>query len=288
MTTVWAGLTVGAIYSFVAIGYNAVMLASGVFNFAHAQLVMLGTFLAYAGMQALDLPVLVTAILAALIVGGIAVLQERVALRRLIAKGEITRTLIATIGVGTIIAGVAVKLWGTDAKVVPSDLPSTPLSLLGGAVQVNDLILIGFVLAVGLGLHLWSRSTRYGLASLATAENRRAARLQGINITMLGMAAFALTGLIAGVAGVLVGPRTYAVATLGDQLALYGFVAIAIGGAGSQLGGLLGGFAVGLIDAFAGRYLGSGYPQIVIFLVFLLILVIRPQGLFGRGLERAV
>lgn len=288
MTTVWAGLATGAIYSFVAIGYNIVMLASGVFNFAQAQLVMLGTFMAYVGLSVMGLPVVVAALFAAMIVAGVAIVEERIAVRPLIARGDGGGTLIATIGAGTVIAGVVSRTWGTDPLVVPTSLSSEPLHLLGGTIQLNDLLLIVLVLAVGFGLHWWSRSSRYGLASLASAENRRAAMLRGINIRALGVAAFALTGLIAGAAGVLIGPRTYAVSTLGDQLALFGFVAIALGGAGSQLGGLLGGFVIGLIDAFAGRYLGSGYPQIAIFVVLLLILLVRPQGLFGRPMERVV
>jgi branched-chain amino acid transport system permease protein len=144
------------------------------------------------------------------------------------------------------------------------------------------------VLAIGFGLHWWSRTTRIGLASLASAENRHAAMLRGVNTRALGVAAFALAGAIAGAVGIFVGTRTYAIATLGDGLALFGFVAIAIGGAGSQLGGLFGGFTVGLIYAFTARYLGSEFPQIAVFLLFLLILLVRPQGLFTRKLERVV
>lgn len=288
MTTLWAGLATGAIFSFVAVGYNIVMLASGVFNFAQAQLVMLGTFMAYLGMSELGLPLILAIPASAAMVAAVAIIEERVAVRPLIARNDLGSTLIATIGAGTIVSGVVSRIWGTDPYVVPTEFSTDPLMILGGAVKPNDLALIVFVLVVGLGLHWWSRSSRFGLASLASAENRRAAMLRGINIRALGVAAFALTGLLAGAAGVLIGPRTYAVATLGDHLALLGFVAIALGGAGSQLGGLFGGFAIGLIDAFAGRYLGAGYPQIAIFGVLLLILLTRPQGLFGRPMERAV
>lgn len=288
MTTVWAGLATGAIYSFIAIGYNIVMLASGVFNFAHAQLVMLGTFMAFVGLTTLGLPFPLAALFGAVVVGAVAVLEERIAIRPLIARGEGAATLISTIGAGTLISGIVAKVWGTDPKIVPGEFSTKPLHLLGGAVQVNDLVLIVFVLVVGVGLQIWSKSTRYGLASLASAENRRAAMLRGINIQALGIAAFALAGIFAGIAGVLIAPRTYAVSSLGDQLALYGFVAIAIGGAGSQLGGLLGGFTVGLVFSFADRYLGSGYPQIAVLVLFLLILLLKPNGLFGRRMERAV
>jgi len=288
VTTVWTGLAIGAIYSFIAIGYNVVLLASGVFNFAHAQFVMLGTFTAYVGLVVFDLHVALAVLFGAVVVGIVGVLEERIAIRPLIAKADIAVMVIATIGAGTLISGAVAKIWGTDPKVVPGQFSNKPIHIFGGTVQPNDLALIIMVLAIGIGLQVWSRSTRFGLASLASAENRRAAMLKGINIKAMSIAAFALAGIIAGLAGVLLGPRTYAVSYLGDQLALYGFVAIAIGGAGNQLGGLFGGFTVGLLFAFSERYMGGGYPEIMVLLLFLLILLIRPQGLFGRPLERVV
>ncbi|GAA0402879.1 branched-chain amino acid ABC transporter permease [Acrocarpospora corrugata] len=288
MTTVWAGLATGAIYSLVAIGYNVVLLASGTFNFAHAQLLMIGTFLAYTGAVTLGLPVVPAVLLAAAGVGALALLEERTAIRPLLGRSDAHGALITTVGAATILDGLAAALWGRQPLTVPSGLPDRPLELLGGTVRPVDLVLIGLTLLVGVGLHLWSRHSLIGLASLASAEDRDAASARGINVRLLGVGAFVLAGLIAGAFGLLVGARTYAVFNLGHALALFGFVAIAIGGAGSQLGGLIGGFATGLIYAFAARYVGEAYPQLVVFAVFLLILFLRPRGLFGTALERRV
>ncbi|KAA9375901.1 branched-chain amino acid ABC transporter permease [Microbispora cellulosiformans] len=288
MTTVWAGLATGAIYSLVAIGYNVVLLASGTFNFAHAQLLMVGTFLAYAGAVTFGLPVVPTVLLAAVGVAGIALVEERVAIRPLLGRADRHGTLITTVGAATILDGLAAAIWGRQPLTVPSVLPDEPLTLLGGTLRPVDLALIGLTLVVGVGLHLWSRHTLTGLASLASAEDRDAASARGINVRLLGVGAFAVAGAIAGAFGLLVGARTYAVFDLGHSLALFGFVAIAIGGSGSQLGGLIGGFATGLVYAFAARYIGAAYPQLVVFGVFLLILFLRPRGLFGTALERRV
>ncbi|WP_405148223.1 branched-chain amino acid ABC transporter permease [Sphaerisporangium sp. NBC_01403] len=288
MTTVWAGLATGAIYSLIAIGYNVVLLASGTFNFAHAQLLMVGTFLAYAGAVTFGLPVVVTVLFAAVGVGVVALLEERIAIRPLLGRSDAHGALITTVGAATILDGLAAAIWGRQPLTVPSGLPDHPLELLGGTVRPVDLVLIALTLLLGVGLHLWSRYSLLGLASLASAEDRQAASARGINVRLLGVGAFVLAGVIAGAFGLLVGARTYATFDLGHALSLFGFVAIAIGGSGSQLGGLIGGFATGLIYAFAARYIGAAYPQLVVFGVFLLILFLRPRGLFGAALERRV
>jgi branched-chain amino acid transport system permease protein len=288
MTTVWAGLATGALYSLVAIGYNTVLLVSGIVNFAQAHLVMLGTFLAYVGLVTLGLPVGLTIVMAGVAVALAALVEERIAIRPIQHRLDAKTALITTVGIATIISGLAGKLGGTQPLPVPSQFSGGSLHLLGGTIQANDLVLIITVLVVGLGLHFWSRTTLLGVASLASAENRRAAMARGVNVKALAIGAFLIAGLLAGLFGVLVGTRTYATFTLGDTLALFGFVAIAIGGSGSQLGGLLGGFAVGLVYAVTARYVGTSYPQIVVFVIFLLILLTRPHGLFGGAVERRV
>lgn len=288
MTTVWAGLATGALYSLVAIGYNVVLLASGIVNFAHAHLIMVGTFLAYVALVTWKLPLGVTIVGTAVAVGLVALIEERIAIRPLTGRGDAHAALITTVGTATILGGVAAKIWGTEPRPVPSHFSSKPLHLLGGTILPNDLLLIVVVLVLGVGLHLWSRKTLLGLASLATAENRKAAQARGLNVRALGVMAFAIAGVSAGLFGAFVGTRTYATFSLGDTLALFGFVAIAIGGSGSQLGGLIGGFATGLVYAVTARYIGAAYPQIVVFGVFVLVLLTRPRGLFGGVAERQV
>ncbi len=290
MTTVWSGLATGALYALVAIGYNVVLLASGIFNFAYAQLIMLATYMAYVATGVLGLPIIGAVVFGAAAVGAVAVVEHRVAIAPLLARrgDQHQAALITTVGVAVIIDGIASKVWGSQAKPVPGPLSGNALHLLGGTVGRNDLLLIVLVLVIGLGLHVWTRKTVSGLAALATAEDAEAARARGINTKRLAVVAFAVSGVIAGALGVVVGSKTYATPTLADSLALFGFVAIAIGGSGSQLGGLLGGFFTGLVYALAERYTNSDWPQIIVFCVFLFVLLTRPRGIFARGVERQV
>jgi branched-chain amino acid transport system permease protein len=293
MTTLWAGLAVGAIYALVAVGYNVVLLASGVFNFAHAQLIMLGTYLAYVGGSTLGLAAWLTVPFSAVVVGAVAVVEERIAIRPLLtSRRDAGATLITSVGAAVVIDGLVLRIWGVNPKTVPSPVGEHTLHVVGGTIQANDLLLIALVVAVGLGLHLWSHHSLTGLASLASAEDREAAMARGVNVRLLALGAFLVAGLIAGAFGTLVGSKLYANPNIGETIALFGFVAIAIGGSGSQIGGLIGGFATGIIYAFAERYggatTGADWANVIVFVVFLVILFTRPRGLFGGIIERQV
>ncbi len=290
MTTIWSGLSVGALYCLIAIGYNVVLLASGVFNFAYAQLVMLGTYMAYVATTTLGLPIVGAVAFGGIAILIVALLEHRIAIAPLLARRGDTHqaALITTVGVAVMIDGIVSKVWGSQAKPIPQPLSGGTLHIFGGTVGRNELLLIALVLVVGIGLHLWSRKTVSGLASLATAEDAQAARARGINTRRLAMAAFAVSGAIAGFFGIVVGAQTYATPTLADSLALFGFVAIAIGGSGSQIGGLIGGFVTGLVYALAERYTNTDWPQIIVFGIFLIVLLTRPRGIFSTVVERQV
>jgi branched-chain amino acid transport system permease protein len=292
-TTLWSGLAVGAVYALVAVGYNVVLLASGVFNFAHAQLIMLGAYMAFVGGTTLGLPVVAIGGFAAVVVAVVAIVEERVAIRPLMSgHRDAHATLITSVGVAVIIDGIVLRIWGGNPKTVRSPVGEHTLHLFGGTVQANDLVLILAVVGVGLALHLWSRLTLTGLASLASAEDRDAAMARGVNVRVLALGAFVVAGLIAGAFGLVIGSKLYANPGIGDTIALFGFVAIAIGGSGSQIGGLIGGFSTGIIFALAERYGGSrngaDWANVIVFAVFLLILFVRPRGLFGGLVERQV
>ena len=127
-----------------------------------------------------------------------------------------------------------------------------------------------------------------GIALLGMSENREAAQLRGVNVRRFALAAFIFTGILAGALGVFVGPKTYAVVTLGASLAIKGFVVLAIGGFGSMWGTLAGGAIVGLAEALASRYIGSDYANLTIFVILIVILMAKPTGLFTSRAERTV
>lgn len=285
MTLVWAGLSLGAVYALIAIGYNIVFTASGVFNFAHAQLLMVGTFVAYWGLAQLKWPVVLVFVLDAVVVGALALAEERIAIRPIRGtEGQ----LVTTVGVATLLSGASTLIWGGQPLSVPFLSGSDVWTVLGGRVLPVEVLLI--VVALGLtGLLIaYGRGSVIGLATLAMAEDREAAALRGVNVRAVALGAFALSGVLAGVLGPMVGAKTFAVATLGSALALKGFVALALGGFGSLPGGLIGGLAIGMIEEYSARYLGSSYSNLIVLGVLLLVLMTRPTGLFGKVRERVV
>lgn len=285
MTPIWSGLAIGAVYALVAIGYNIVFIAYTTFNFAHAQLMMLGVFVSYWASVVADLPMVLVFVICAVVVGLIALVEEFIAIRPV--KG-VHAHLVTTLGMATLLDGVTRLIWGDDVLRVPAVGSSATWTILGGRIGAVEALLIVSVIAITAVLTLYSRRSLTGLALLAMAEDRDAAQLRGINVKRLALGAFVVAGILAGLTGPLVGPKTMAVATLGAALALKGFVAVAIGGFGSLPGALLGGFVVGLVEALSGRWMGSQFPTIMVFVVLVLILLLKPTGLFGTTRERVV
>jgi branched-chain amino acid transport system permease protein len=285
MTLLWSGLASGAVYALVAIGYNIVFISSQTFNFAQAQLVMVGAFVAYYGLVTLHLPAAVVALMAAASVLALAGLEERLAVRP-VADPE--AQLVTTLGVATLLNGGTQLIWGSQARSVPFFGPNGIVSILGGRVYPVEIALVAAAVLLVVVFWYLSRRLMIGLALLAMAANREAAMLRGVNVRRLALGAFALSGAVAGLIGMLAGPYTFADATLGSSLALYGFVALAIGGFGSMGGGLVGGAVVGITGALASRYLGAEYSDLCVFAVLLIVLFARPAGLFVRARERVV
>lgn len=285
MTLIWGGLALGAVYALVAVGYNIVFISSKTFNFAQAQLMMIGAFVAYSGLVTWGLPWPVVIVLAAAAVAVAAAIEERLAIRPV---KDMHNVLVTTLGAAIFLDGVAQLTWGSQPLTVPFFGGDDAITFLGGRVYPVELALIALSIVLVLGLMQFSRRSITGLALLGMSEDREAAQLRGVNVRRLAFMAFVATGMIAGAVGVFVGPKTFAVSTLGAALALKGFVALAIGGFGSMPGALVGGAMVGLAESLAGRYLGGAYANLTVFLILIAVLMLRPAGLFVRSRERVV
>lgn len=285
MTLIWSGLASGAVYALVAIGYNIVFVSSQTFNFAQAQLLMVGAFVAYSGSVTFHLPLWVVALMATAAVFLLAGVEERVAVRPVSAPDAL---LVTTLGVATLLSGGSQLIWGSQPLSVPFPGSSSVISLFGGRVYPFEIALVAAPIVLVLVFIYLSRRLTVGLALLGMAEDREAAILRGVNVRLLAFGTFALAGGVAGLVSLLVGPYTFAVATLGSELALKGFVVLAIGGFGSMGGTLVGGVIVGIVEALVSRYLGTQYSNLCIFAVLLIVLFARPAGLFVRTRERVV
>lgn len=288
MTTVYSGLATGAVFALVALGFSVVFTTTGIFNFAHPQFIMLGTFFAYVGEVTLKLPPVAVFALCIACVGAVALVCEKVAIGPLQGTG-IHSELITTVGVATVIVGVAEVVWGYQPLTVPFFGGSSSIvTVLGGRTDVDELVLIGVAVVLVLATHFWSKKTLFGLASLAIAENRDAAMLRGVNSRRYSAGVMLFTGFFAGMIGPLLAPQTYAVTTLGSSIIVGGFVALVIGGFESKIGALVGGLFLGLVQAIIGRYMGEQYEMLAIFGILLVVLLIRPQGLLGSSRARTV
>lgn len=285
MTVVWSGLTIGAIYALVATGYNIVFISQKTFNFAQAALMMFGTFIAYLAMVTFELPWWVAAISATVIVAALAAIQERVSIRPVKDPHNL---LVTTLGVSIILQGVAQLIWGGEPHGMSFFGGNEVLEVFGGRVYPVELTIIAVTLLIVIGLVVFSQRSLLGIALLGMSENTEAATLRGVNVRRFAFFSFVFAGALAGALAVFVGPKTYAVATLGAALAIKGFVVLAIGGFGSIPGVLVGGTVVGLTESLVSRYVGADFASISVFLILILILMVKPTGLFARRVERTV
>jgi branched-chain amino acid transport system permease protein len=296
MTLLFAGLAVGAVYAIVAYGYNLTYTTSGVLNFATAHMTMLGTFIAASLMSGSGMPLwmIVGACLSVGAAVGFLVELTAVAplksyrLRRSGTGAAGHGELVTTVGASTVITGLAFIVWGSDPLRVPLFTDDSRFPFLGGQVRPSDLTVILVAVAVGLALHFWTKRSRLGLASLAQTEDRDAAMLQGINVRLLSSLGFTLAGGLGCALGVVVGAKTLAVVGFALVLAIKGFVALTLGGVGSHLGAMIGAGVLGVGEVMTASWVGTDYRSILVFLVFIAVLLLRPQGLFGTARGRTV
>jgi branched-chain amino acid transport system permease protein len=277
----FSGLTVGAVYALVALGFTLIYNASDVVNFAQGEFVMLGGMTTvFLGLMGVPLPL--AALLAVLIAIAAGLALHRFAIE--MARGaNVVALIIITIGASIFLRGLAQVVFDKSFHSLPPLFGNEPIRFGGAAILPQSLVvLIGAVIIVGL---LWAfiDRTLFGKAVIATAANRLAARLVGINTRRIVGFSFAISAAIGAIAGILVTPITLTSYDVGTLLALKGFAAAMLGGIGSAAGAVIGGVLLGLFEAFAAGYLSSQYKDAVAFLVILAVLFARPRGLFGRA-----
>jgi branched-chain amino acid transport system permease protein len=282
----FSGLTVGAVYALVALGFTLIYNASDVVNFAQGEFVMLGgmvtVFTAAAGVP-LPLAALI-AIGTAIVVG---LLLHRLAIEP--ARGASAVTLIIiTIGASILLRGVAQIVFDKQFHKLPPFTGDTPINVFGAAVQPQSFWVMGGAAVVVLTLYLFLEKTVLGKAVLATAANRLAVRLVGINTSTIMALAFGGSAAIGAIAGILITPITLTSYDVGTLLALKGFAAAMLGGMGNPLGAVAGGLLLGLLEAFGSGYISSTYKDSFAFLVILVVLFAAPNGLFGRRMVERV
>lgn len=287
VTTLWAGLAVGAIYGIVALTYALTLRSTGTFNFAQAQFVTVGVFSAYWLSVEKGVGLWVTVLACVLIAGAVALVQELLVIRRIKGTEEHV-ALIVTLGVAVTIDGLALALFGTDPHAVPLPTGEATYTVLGGRVNESDLILIAALGILTLSLNLVSSRTSWGLAMRGTAADRDLAAMRGVNVRWVGTGTFVAAGAVAGLLAAPIGTKLFAVFNLADLLVVFAFVALTLGGFASYSMVSLGGLVTGVTGALADRYLNESWSTIVVFGLFLAFLLLRPAGLGAIATQREV
>lgn len=278
---VFSGLTVGAVYALVALGFTIIYNASDVVNFSQGEFVMLGgmstVFLSAAGV-----PLPAAAMLAVVITALVGVALNKFAIEPA-RNASVVTIIIITIGASIFLRGVAQIVFDKQLHRFESFSGDVPIEILGATILPQSVWVIFGAAVIFTGLYLFFTRTLTGKAVLATANNRLAARLVGINTNFIMTLSFAMSAAIGAVAGVLVTPITLTSYDIGIALALKGFAAAMLGGMGNPFGALVGGLVVGLIEALTAGYISSTYKDAAAFIVILAVLFVMPSGLFGRA-----
>jgi len=280
MQFLMSGVTVGAVYALVALGFTIIYNASDVVNFAQGEFVMLGGMLTVFGVGA-GLPLPLAALAAVVATSAIGVALNELAIEP--ARGApVVSLIIITIGASIFIRGVTQLALGKQLHRFPAFSGDDPVHVFGATILPQSLWVIAGAVVVFIGLWLFFTRTLTGRAVLATSNNRFAAQLVGINTKYIMTLAFAVSAGIGAFAGVLITPITPTSFEVGIALALKGFAAAMLGGMGNPRGALVGGLLLGLLEALTAGYLSSQYKDAVAFIVILAVLFAMPQGLFGR------
>jgi branched-chain amino acid transport system permease protein len=278
------GLTQGSLYALVAIGFVIIFGTMNLVTFAHGEVYMVGAFMGYFALTLWNLPwpiALLMGMAAGWILG---VLMEKVAFRPMRNVGHMPPLLI-TIGMSIILKEVVMVTLGAENRPVPSLYEQT-IQVGGSQISLLQLVILGIVVVLIVGLQLLIQGTKIGRAMRATAQDHEASQAMGVNADRVFNIAFALASLLGGAGGVLVGVYYNAVsATMGGMAGLKGFAACIFGGLTSIPGAILGSLIIGVVENLTVQFIGSGYRDIIGFLVMVAVLIVRPQGLLGSKMR---
>ncbi|MBM7332859.1 branched-chain amino acid ABC transporter permease [Alloalcanivorax marinus] len=281
----FSGVTLGAIYALVALGFTLIYNASHVINFAQGEFLMIGGMGTVVLMDA-GVPIYFAIPLAIAMAGVAGILLHRLAIAPA-KNADVVTLIIITIGASIFLRGLAQVFWGKEYHALPNFSATESINLGGAILLTQSLWILGIAAVLVTALGLFFTRTTLGKALLATSMNKDAASLMGIKTGAILMMAFGISAVIGAAAGVIVAPITLTSYDIGIMLGLKGFIAAAIGGLGSSTGAILGGLLLGLAEAYTAGYISSDYKDAVPFVIILAILFFLPNGLLGsRAVER--
>jgi branched-chain amino acid transport system permease protein len=277
------GLTLGSMYAMVAAGLALMLGVARLVNFAHGEFFMLGAYAFWFGYRELGLPYPLAGLLAPAVMVGFGIAYQRTVIRAILPRSWHVQ-LIATLATSIVVTNLAIIVFGTQPKEVPTALSSRILDVGGLRLAWQRLLVLGASLVIFWALHRFVTRTRAGRAMRAMSQNREACAVVGVDVQRVAMVTFAVSAGLAALAAALVSPLFNIFPDMGTAMTLKAFAAVVAGGFGYVNGAIGASFLIGLVEALAGSYISYAYKDAIAFLIMIAVLLWRPQGLFGRRL----
>lgn len=282
------GISLGSIYALIALGYTMVYGTIRLINFAHGDIYMVGAFFGYFLVSVLNVNVFLAMLLAGVFCAILGVVIEKVAYKPL-RKSTRVAALITAIGVSFFLQNVMIYFLGPEVRAFPSTIPVMPFRVFGIVINMKQVFVFITTVILMIVLNAIVKHTKMGKAMRAVAVDSEAAELMGIDVNRVISFTFALGSALAGVAGVLVGVYYNSIsATMGTTPGLKAFVAAVVGGVGSIPGAMIGGYLIGLLETIVTFMGGSMYKDAAVYALLIVILLIKPSGLFGKNVKEKV
>ncbi len=275
------GLFTGGIYALVSIGLTLIYGVMVIVNFAHGEFLTLGIYTAYWAFTLLGLDPYLSIPIAVVLVGVLGAAIQRGMVQRVLDAHPLNQ-IILLVGVSTLLMGLMQFFFGAEPKTMHVGYETEVIKFLGLRMAIPRLIAFLASMVISFALYLFLQYTRLGKAIRAVSQSRQAARLVGIDVNVIYMITFAIGTAITAVAGVLLSPNHRMIPTMGQTYSVIAFVVVVLGTMGNFVGAFLGGLIIGVVEAYAGFYLGGDVKIIASMMIFILILLFRPSGLFGR------
>lgn len=281
-----SGIALGVVYGLIAMGMVLIFRAVGVVNFAQGDFLMLGGFVAFALNQKAGLPIGVCFGITALIMGVAGVLFQFAAYWPL--RGAKDKTIVvSTLGAAIVLREACRLIWGATPKTVDAFIDGS-IKVGSATLPWQYIVIIAVAACLMLLVYLLLEKTFIGNILQATAQDQRAASLMGISVVTAISVTFAISIVITGLGGLLLAPLFVVTTTMGVTTGVKAFTAVIIGGFGSVPGAIIGGLIVGLTETLAGGYISTTYKDALVFVVLIIVLIVRPQGLFGEKISEKV
>ena len=283
-----SGIAQGCIYGLIALGFVLIYKATETVSFAQGELMMLGAFLGLAGMSMLGFPFWLAVLASILAMGLFGVLLERVVIRPILGQPAFSIVML-TIGIGYVARGLITMLpgIGTDTHTLPVPYRNVTWNAGGLILSAEHMVVIVVTALLCLGLFAMFRYSKLGIAMQASSQNQLAAYYMGIPVKRLNGLVWGLAAAVAAIAGLLLAPITFVHANMGF-IGLKAFPAAVVGGFGSLPGAIVGGLVIGIVESLSGFYLPEGFKDIAAYIVVLIMLMVKPNGLFGEKLRKKV